>query len=698
MQLLKKTILAGIFAVLLPVGLYAQMEEEIYPEDSFPMQNSQEEEFEEDGFLSWASFMLNLEHESQETTYYTDIYHTFTDAFTKEYGISPEKAPVGSARLRQFRAFYANHKGDYGGELLLPTLAIWNQQPLLSIVPLPDRLDAYWGNPQAAADTYDFMASIDHEATLYFMGQYMGSFYGHPKTGKELKNFWNNWAGRKNSFAKQDIVALKRAMLKNILAHDDKYAVMELASGQKNALWPQLYLQPIPQEQQRVQEIISSVCMDENPTKDCAWFVHYAETYKYIVNEEVQQKVASNFHNNVNIVVMDPIYNDYWLYSRTWAPSWTLYWYFDYWYPYYYRYNVIYDPFFTYHIYPWYWFYRPNYPGWHNHIYIGHRPHHPPHGHFPGYRPWNHRPNYHGHHPHVGNPGARPHRPGSNMGGNHRPNPHQGGVGNPGGRPGSHGGNQPGSTGRRPGHGNHGGNGGQPGHNPGGDGGHGNHGGNGGQPGHNPGGNNGNMGGNNGHQHPSIINTNPKADKPTAVEKQGNVTRVNPGATKKPSSGSPVTPGNRSSRSSFGASYPTTPTPNNSGSVTTKRPAGNMNHGNIDRATSGSRPSPGISTGGSSRSYSGSTPSRSSGSHATPSRPSGSYSAPSRASGGSFGGSSRSYGGSSGGSSRPSFGGASSGGSGSSGRFSGGSHGGSSSGSRGGASGGSRGGSHGGRR
>lgn len=694
MKLLKNTILASVLTALLPVASFAQTTAVQAADNSADIasywaQNNEAElrsEFENIS-LSWGGYVLSLGHEADENTSYSALFHAFTADFAKTYGLQPQQAS-----LSQLRDYYAKRKNNYGGELLLPTMAIWKNRPMLSIVPLPDNLDAYWGNPDQSGDTYDFMASIDREDTLYFMGAYMGSFYGHPTKQKVLKNFWKKWAKRSdNSAAKQDIVSLKRAMLSEILSHDPQYAVYELASKEID-LWPQLYVSPVTTEEQSlVQGILSSTCLDNDPTEDCARFVNYANRYRYTNNitAEVRKQLSVIYYDDSwNGVYYDDIYFDSWLYHRHWRARAALAWYYDIWHPYYWWTGRYYNPFdYRWHSYPWYWGRPP--------VIIG-RPgtHHPPVNH--GHRPPVVRPGGHGNH---GGPTAH----GGHGGGNH-PGAHPGTN-----RPGGPGSRNNGGSGRRPGghgaggnNGNHGhnpgGHNGNPGHNPGGN--NGNHG-NGGQPGHNPGGNNGNHGnggahGGNGGHNPNnggtITNGRPrpsdiKVDKqPISVDKQPR-TNMTPGGrvTNHGSNGGTVRPGNNGSNGG-------TVRPGNSGSnggattrpTTTTRPSV-INHGNIDRSTRVTTPSTnrsvGSSYGGANRpSTTVTTPSRSNSSFGNSGRSSGSYSTPSRSSsGGSFGGSSRSSGGSFGGSSRSSGGG-----------FSGGSHGGSSSGSHGGSHGGRR--------
>ena len=729
MKLLKKTILASVLSALLPIASFAQtttVQAADNPADiaSYWAQNNEEElrsEFENIS-LSWGGYVLSLGHEADETTSYSALFHAFTADFARTYGVQPQQASVN-----QLRDYYAKRKNDYGGELLLPTMAVWKNRPMLSIVPLPDNLDAYWGNPEQSGNTYDFMASIDREDTLYFMGAYMGSFYGHPTKQKVLKNFWKKWLKRSdNSAAKQDIIPLKRAMLSEILSHDPEYAVYELASKEID-LWPQLYVSPVTvEEQSMVQGILSSVCMDDDPTEDCARFVNYANRYKYTDNitAEVRKKLSVIYYDgNWGAGIYDEVYFDSWLYHRHWRARAALAWYYDIWHPYYWWTGRYYDPFdYRWHAYPWFWGRPP--------VIIvrpGHHPH-PPVNH--GHRPPVVRPGGHGNH---GGPTAH-----GGHGGGHHPGAHPGTN-----RPGGPGSRHNGGSGRRPGgnnmggnnhnHGGHngnpGGNNGNPGHNPGGHGGHGgnsdvnggNHGGNNGS--HGNGGAHGGNGGHNPNNGGTITNGRPrpsdiKVDKqPISVDKQPrtNMTpgsRVNHGSsngTVRPgnngSNGSTVQPGN--SGSNGGSVRPgrsngsTGGTTNHQPTIT--RPAV-INRGNIERSTNPRVTTPstnrsvgssssGSSYGGSSRpSTMGTTPSRSSGSYSSPSRSShggsyggsnrssGSYSSPSRSSsGGSFGGSSRSSGGSFGGSSRSSGGG-----------FSGGSHGGSSSGSHGGSHGGRR--------
>ena len=685
MQLLKKTILASVIAALLPIASFAQTEEVESADDtkvdvaSYWTNNNEEalESAFEDYSLSWGSYITSLGHETEESTRFSDLFHAFTADFTNKYGMQPQQAP-----LNLLQDYYAQRKNSYGGELLLPTMAVWKNRPMLSIVPLPDQLDSYWGNPEQAGDTYDFMASIDHEDTLYFMGSHMGAFFGHPDKRQTLERFWKKWMKRKDSSAaKQDVDALKRIMLAEVLSHDAEYAVQELAA-KKVDLWPALYAKPVTvEEQARVREIISDYCLkdkDKDPftiTESCMNFAKYADHFEYTndIVQEIRNRLAKNKTNNSGY---DEIYNS----STTYVivdPD--LLWPYDPWYGWYYQggsyiYWHVYRPF----IYPWYWrYWNPWRYRHHPPVVIGRPGHHRPPTIHHGHRP----PTGHGHggHNHGLRPGGHNHRPGGNhynggFGGGNRPNPGATGHRPGGNRPGGHGGNG-GNPGHNPGgNGNGGhGNGHNPGHNPGGNG-NGGHG-NGHNPGHNPGGNgnggHGNPGGNpganpgnnnGGHANPGIT-VRPPAVRDnsgrTAVEHRGATTRMNPGNIRNHTGASSGYNGG-SSRPSSGHSTVTPPS---------------------------SRPS-GSSYGGSSR-PSTVTPSRSSGN-------SGSYSRPSipssRPSSGGFSGS-RPSGGFSSGSSRPS-GGFSSGSSRSSGGFSGGSHGGSSGGSHGGSHGGGHGGRH----
>ena len=669
MKLFKKTILAGVFTALLPVASFTQITESQSATDpqaelvAYWAENNEEalrEEF-EDSSLSWGAYLLSLGHEAEESTNYSALFHAFEADFTRTHnGLKPQQASLG-----QLREYYAKRKNSYGGELLLPTIAIWQNRPMSSIVPLPDRLDQYWGNPNQAGDTYDVMASIDPEDTLYFMGSYLGSFYGHPTKQKVLKDFWKKWIKRSdNSAAKRDIVALKRAMLSEILSHDPQYAIYELASKDLD-LWPQLYVSPVTvEEQNRVQEIISSYCLEDDPTENCARFVNYANRYKYTNNiaKEIRSRLSVIYYGgNWGFGIYDDLYYDSWLYHRSWRPDPLLVWYWDIWHPYYYWVGRYYNPFdYRWYAYPWFWHRPPvivGHPGGHrppavNH---GHRPPSArPGGHHPGgpgrpsaggHRPGNRPPDAHG-----GNSGNRPHgRPdshGNNTGRGH---------GNGGGRPGHSGngghpsnvdnGNQPGRPGGNGGHPSNVDNGNQPGR-PGGNGGHPSNADNGNQPGR-PGGNGGQSGNNNGTVRPgrgvgATVRPNTSGttvrrsdmDRPSVTTRQIETTKVNRGNTDRVSNSKSSTPSvDRStngrsghSGSSTRPSSGTSVAPRSSGSPTRSSSAasGNMRSGSS------------ISTRPSASSFGGSN----------------------HSSGGSFGGSSRSSGsGSLGGSSRSSGGG-----------------------------------------
>lgn len=670
MQLVTKSILASALVALFSVASFAQTTEAVSADDvaditSYWVNNNQEELQAEfgDTSLSWGGYILSLGHEAEEPTSYSALFHAFSTDFTNLYGIQPQQASVD-----QLRSYYTQRKNDYGGELLLPTMAIWHNRPLLSIVPLPDRLDAYWKAADQAGDTYDFMASIDREDTLAFMGSYMGAFYGHPTNQKDLKNFWKKWMKRSaNSAARQDIGALKKAMLLEILSHDAEYAVYELASKDLD-LWPQLHQAPITDEEQaKVQEVLSAVCLEDDPTEDCARFINYANRYKYTdnVDSTVQTRISVVYYGgNWNAGIYDDLYFDSWLYHRRWRVRTTpLLWYWDSWHPYYYWADRYYYPYeYRWYAYPWYW-HRPPVvivrPGHHRPpvIHHGHRPHRPgDHGGIiPGFRPDHHRP---GHGGTAG--GRRPHHPnpghGGGNGGVHNPG-HGGNGNNPGHRPGN------GGNGHNPGHGGNG-------HNPG-------HGGNGGV--HNPGngGNGHHPGGtiDNGRSRPSVTNVDPKVvrENPTAVSGHRDVTGVkgervdrggtgNTGHRPNPSTRSGSTPSTRINHGNVEREVIRQTTP----PASSRRPGGSSS--SSYGRPSGAENRPSHSTGG----YGGS--SRSTGSYNNSGRSSGGYSSPSRSSG-SYGGPSRSSG---------SFGGSSR----SSGGFSGGSHGGNSSGShRGGSSG-----------
>jgi len=674
MRLFKKTILASVITALLPIASFAQTAQTQSADDtkaniasywSNDNKDALESAF-EDYSLSWGSYINSLGHETEETTRFSDLFHAFTTDFTERYGIQPQQASINL-----LQEYYAKRKNSYGGELLLPTMAVWKNRPMLSIVPLPDKLNSYWGNPDQAGDTYDFMASIDREDTLYYMGSHMGAFFGHPTSRKILENFWKKWMKRDDSsVAKQDIESLKRVMLAEILSHDPEYAVQELAS-KKVDLWPALYVSPVSaEEQSRIREIVSSYCLNDSGTitDSCMNFAKYADYFGYTndIVAEIRAQLAANRaqNNNVENSYTDEVYSS----STTYVvvdPE--LVWPYDPWYGWYYQsgvrfYIYSYRPFIS----PWYWLY---WNPWHHHrhyrhpVIIGRPGHHRPptihHGHRPPVVHGGHRPGHGGHRP--GRPGT--HRPGGNPpnGGGHgvhgghgngsNPPPNGGGHGNHGGPGGSHGNND--------GHSGHG----NPGGHPGNNGGHGGH----GNPGGHPGNNGGN--GNHGTTRPHTITGNPKAEIGPAVSRQENVTtRMNPGSIRnatRPSTGynggnnSSSSRPNVNSGSRFGeVSRPSMPS---RPSVTPSRPS-RENPGSFSRPSTPSR-----SSSGNSDSYS---------------RPS----APSSRSSGEFRGSRPSGGGFSSGSSRPSGG------------FSGGSHGGSHSGSHGGGfsgSHGSRGGGHG---
>ncbi len=481
MRLCKKIVFTSLFATLLPVVSLAQTPEMSAARTSqtdlisyWVNNNESALRAELEGYsLSWGSYVLSLVHESEEATAYSALFHAFTADFAGKYGVSPQQASI--ALLQDY---YAKRKNDYGGELLLPTMAIWHKRPLLSIVPLPDRLDAFWGNPDQAGDTYDFMAAIDRDDTFYFMSSYMGAFFGHPDSQKDLKTFWKHWQKRSdNSAAKQDILSLKRAILAEILSHDPSQAVYELASKATD-LWPQLYVDPATAEEQtRVQAIISSVCLQEEPTENCARFVNYANRYGYTstIAQDLRTRVSNTYYNgtwNVGIYYDDTYYNS-WLHHRRWRVDEPFLWPYDPWYPDYYWsgiYFSFYDP--RPYVWAWYW-HRPPVIIHHG----GHRPPHVHHGHRPpAVHPGGHRPGHH--------PGGRPgHRPGGN---GHKPGGQGGHSHNPGANPGHHPGGQ-GGHGNHPG-GHNGDNGGH-GHNPGGHNGDNGNPGHGNNGGHNPGGN-----------------------------------------------------------------------------------------------------------------------------------------------------------------------------------------------------------------
>ena len=674
MHLLKKTMLASLIAALLPVASFAQTED-VSPADdaavdiqSYWAGNNEEalEEAFEDYSLSWGSYILSLGHESKESTRFSDLFHAFTADFTQKYGVPPQQAT-----LTQLQNYYKLRKDNFGGELLLPTMAVWNNRPMLSIVPLPDQLDAYWNNPDQAADTYDYMAAIDRDDTLYYMGSHMGAFFGHPTKRKTLENFWKKWLKRDDSSAaKQDVNSLKRIMLAEMLSHDPEYAVQELAS-KKTDLWPAVYTQPVTEEESaRVREIITDYCLKDQDqgqttvTDSCMNFAKYADHFEY--TNDIVQAIREQLSKNKaqGAANYDEIYNNSTTYVIT-DPE--LVWPYDPWYGWYYRsgvYIYIYTP--RVFISPWYWRYWNWY--WHRPVIIG--------------RPGHHRPPviHHGHRPPVVHPGHGGHHPGRP--GTHRP---------PNGRPGHGGGHHPGSNGRRPGdnHGNqghHGGNGDNPGHNghngnghnPGGNG-H-NPGGNGHNPGgngHNPGGNGHNPGGNghnpggNGGSHGN--GDNPGGNPPTTHGGNTHPGTITNGRTRPSVTREDPKPATRSE-----ATREIGPVRRNTGNIgrASTYPSSGYNGSNSRPSTTTPSRSSGSSFGGSSRpsgsSFGGSN--RSSGSSfggSNRSSSSGRSVTPSRSSGSSFGGSSRSSGSSFGGSSR------------SSGGFSGGSHGGSSSGSRG---------------
>ena len=611
MKLFQKTILASTLAVLFPVGVFAQTEEIIsndYQKNmiSYWAQNndaSLRAQF--DTPLLWSAYVMDVAEEAF-TTNYSALFHAFTMDFINTYGFHPQQASIG-----YFRDYYAKRKNDFGGELLLPTMAIWYKRPYSSIVPIPDNVDAYWEKPEQAAETYDLMAAIDREDTIRFMGTYMGAYYGHPTKQKVLKNFWKKWLKRDDSSAaKQDIALLKRGMLAEIFSHDPEYAVYELASKEMD-LWPQLAVDPVTlEEQSQVQNILSAVCLEDNPTQDCARFLNYANNYRYTNNltKEIQTRLVYVYGGN-------PYYDVYWGFYG---------WHIDY-----RRFHrrLILAPY----PYPWWYHPYPSRPHWRDPWLPGDHPTHHPGGPRPP------RPGGHG--GHGDNPG---HNPGGNGG-------HPGGNGgNPGHNPGGNGGHP-------------GGNGDNPGHNPGGNGGH--PGGNGDNPGHNPGGNGGRPGGS--HVNPgdnsrpsnfdtgngikpfpgkgSVSNgTRPSNNsvKPGNIRPSGN-TGTRPSVTPNSSRPTTVTPSKSGSRPTIpsNTSRPTTVTPSNSGTRPsvgshTSRPSGNTN--------SGSRPTVTTRSSGSFSGNSHSSTPRSSGNSMGGSR--------SSSSGHSFGGGSHSSGSSHGGS------------------------------------------------
>ncbi len=572
MHLFKRAILAGLCAGLFPIASFAQitdMQSADYSKAdlmSYWMTNDSESmrlAF-ENYSLPWGSYLLGLESGASR---YTDLFQAFTADFVSRYGIAPNKADKNL-----LQEYYARRKSDYAGHLLLPTMALWHNYPMASIIPLANHLDAYWTNPDLAGDAYDFMADIDPEATPYYVGAHMGSFRGHPTNRYVLENFWNRWILREGSFAQADIDYLKQLMLEEILTHEAEYAVQELASSQTD-LWPAIHVSPITQQNQsKIQSIISSYCSQTNFTTSCKTFVTYASDYGYITGIPQVTTTYTVIVDPILPVIRDPRYivGYYWPVAYIRPLLW-------------YHHPPVIRP-------------RPR----------PHRPHiiHPGHG-----RPGGHKP---------GHPGGNPP---PNGGGNHGGKPGHGGQGGHGdhGGHGGHGG-QPGSNGGHGGQpGGNGGHGGQPG----GNGGHGGQpGGNGGQPGGNgghggqPGGNGGNNGSTGSHGH---ITGNPRAERPIATERPATVTRMDvtakrsfnrsalpSGEGNSSSAGhSNFTPGNRPSKGSSTHSIHQSKTVTPSHSSVTPNHSHGGNAGNYNRpATPSGRPS--HNGNGAARSFGGS--------------------------------------------------------------------------------------------
>lgn len=407
---------------------------------------------------TWGSYLLGLEKGAYP---YAELFNAFKADFISQYRTTPNRDSIN-----YLQQYYEQRKNDPAGHLLLPTIAIWCNYPLTSIIPLENHLNAYWGNPDLAGDAYDLMAQIDPEETFYSVAAHMGALKGHPTNQTVLESFWTSWTNRmETSAARADVTYLKQSVLEEILKYADTYGaaytVQELASSGSN-LWPAIHVSPItPANQARVQHIISSYCTESNFSTSCKTFIDYAYAYGYIT---AMPQGINNY-----VVVSDPVL------------------------------SVVVDP--------WY------YIGYHRVIYT-----------YPLWTYWHHRPHIthprhrpHGHHPHVTPPGHAGHRaghpgggghghPGENKGDNpgHHPGGHghhSGGNDNPGHHPGGGGSSQGGNNGHPGNHDGHGNN----GHNPGGQGGHGHqpdgHHGDNGNPGsgnnggHNPGGND-NPGGN----------------------------------------------------------------------------------------------------------------------------------------------------------------------------------------------------------
>ncbi len=563
MKLLKPILLAVLFVLAYPCVANAQtgalinnQQREITLAWSNHNQSYLQSVFGDDA--SWTEYIRDIEDNSF-TTNYSALFNALTADFFQTYGVHPQQAS-----MQHYRDYYANHRDDYMGDFILPTIAMWYKRPYDSIIPRYEDDNSYWQNPSVAGDTYDFLAEIDRGDTIRFIGSYMGLYYGHPSEQKILKKFWEKWEKRSSSSAaKQDIPALKRAMLEEILSHDPSYAVYELASEEMD-LWPQLVVDPVTaQEQNMVTGIINAVCVQDNPTVACERFINYASRYNYIndVTVEVQERLK---------VLYPHIY-------FVWYHPYPFTAYVDWYYlplrPIFYR---------PYPILPRYPYHRPGRP--HRPVVGPYHPHHPngghnPGGHNPGHNPGGHGGNP-GNHPGGHHPGGHDHNPGHNPGG-HGGNPgnHPGGHGdNPGHNPGGHGGNpgnHPGGHGDNPGH-NPGGHGGNPGNHPGG------HGDN---PGHNPGGhgdNPGNVHPRSGDKHITNVPTQMKVDRSSSV---GNFQRaekaVAPGAS---------TPSTRPSTSHFGPSRSTgMPATKTSAMSNTARPATVSR--NVSAVERGSRPS-----------------------------------------------------------------------------------------------------------
>ncbi|MBO4674582.1 MAG: hypothetical protein J5601_00625 [Elusimicrobiaceae bacterium] len=451
---------------------------------------------------SWTEYIRDIESPSF-TTNYSAFYNALTADFFQIYGIHPQQAS-----LLQYRDYYANHRNDYMGDFILPTIAMWYKRPYGSIIPRYEDENSYWNNPSVAGDTYDFLAQIDREDVIRFVGSYMGLYYGHPTEQKVLKNFWKNWEKRdSSSAARQDIPSLKRAMLAEILSHDPSYAVYELASEEMN-LWPELAVDPVTtQEQNMVTGVINAVCVQDNPTVACERFINYASRYNYIndVTVEVQERLKV-LYPHIYFVWYHP-------YPFTAYVDW-------YYLP---LRPIIYRP---YPILPPYPYHRPG-PR-------PHRPGHPPYPNGGGNHPGGHNPsgNHHGNGGHGNNPGGHGNHPAGH--GPHNPSGNHGDGGN-GGNPGNH----PGGNGDNPGA--------NPGNNPGGH-----------NPGGIPGGNGTNPGNGtkpgkdihprSGDKHITNVPTQMKVDRSSSV---GNFQRAEKAVA--PGAGTPST---RPSTSHFGSSRP----------------------------------------------------------------------------------------------------------------------------------------------